>query len=67
MCLTWLVIVKKFFLPVQGNNTAIIHFSFLPWSFRPFSATELVSVFIVFKNIPDFLVLVFSDRVVLVS
>lgn len=37
----------------QGKKYAIIYFSYVLWSFRPFSAAQIVSPFILFQNAPD--------------
>ena len=47
MFLTWLDIVKGFFFH-QGKNSAIIHFSCLPWSSRPSDVAKLHSTFLPF-------------------
>ena len=45
--LTLLEVVKGYFLH-QGQNSVIIHFSYLPWSFRPFGLAELTSAFLLY-------------------
>ncbi len=37
----------------QGKDSAIMHFSCLPWSFRPFDVLELTSAFFFLKNVAN--------------
>lgn len=37
----------------DGNNSVIIHFSSLPWSFRSFDIAELAGAFLLFRNVID--------------
>ncbi len=58
MCLrspedSWfLLMLRRGFLH-QGMDSAIIHFSGLPWSSRPFDVVELTSAFFLLKNVAN--------------
>lgn len=38
----------------HGDNSVIIHLSFLPQYFTPFDVSELAGIFLLLKNVPDY-------------